>query len=177
VGLQHARTSGFTVVEVFMVVTLLAIVAGLMVTPIHGILESFHVRPLEEVALSTVRKAHMQARLRNETVILSYLSTSNCFQLCTRDGIFLEEILIDRPAGTDTDEALVAFYRLLPEDPERNEPAYEQEEEPTGSIPFHPCGASTPFAITLKDRKNLVRLVLDPFSSEPVLREEEGNES
>lgn len=175
--MQRMRTRGFTVVEVFMVITLLAIVVGLMVTPIHRILEAVHTRPLEEVVLSAVRDAHMLARQRNESVVMGYQAASNCLQVCTRDGILLKNIEIDLPPDTDEGTPMLAFYRLLPEDPEADEAAYESEDEPVESIIFHPSGASIPFSVDVMDRKNTVRLVLDPFSSEPVLREEEGNET
>ncbi|MEA2067849.1 MAG: hypothetical protein U9P12_01500 [Verrucomicrobiota bacterium] len=173
----HARKYGFTVVEVFMVITLLAIVTGLMVVPVQRLMDAIHVRPLEEVFLSTVRKAHIQARQRNVSVVLSYQSESNRLQLCTLDGVFIEEVAVEPSPGADEDESMLELYRLLPEDPEGEESAYESEDEPAGAITFHPGGASTPFAVDFKNGGNWVRLVLDPFSSEPVLREVEGGES
>lgn len=175
-GMPRTHTRGFTVVEVFMVITLLAIVVGLMVAPIHRIMDSLHTRPLEEVVLSVVRDAHLQARQRKESVVLGYQAASNCLQLCTRDGILLKNFALELPPDVDEGTPMLVFYRLLPEDPEADEAAYEAEDEPVESIIFHSSGASTPFSATLMDRKNTVRLVLDPFSSEPVLREEEGHE-
>jgi hypothetical protein len=172
--MRHLRTGGFTVVEVFMVVTLLAIVVGLMVVPAHRLIESLHVRPLEEVVLSAVRQAHLQARQRGEPVLLDYQSISNRLRICTLDGIFLEEVALE---PTDNDTPVLVFHRLLPEDPERDEPAFEPEDDPAHAIVFDPCWASAPFAVEVMDRKNILRLVMDPFSSEPVLREEEGGEA
>ncbi len=159
-----------------MVITLLALVAGLVVVPVQRLLDAFRVRPLEEVFLSTVRKAHLQARQRNAPVVLSYQSASNRLQLCTLDGIFIEEVAVVPPPGVDTDTSLLEFHRLLPDDPESDEPAYEPEEDPAEAIIFHPAGASTPFSVDLTEGENHIRLVLDPFSSEPILRKDEDGE-
>ncbi|VGO14265.1 hypothetical protein PDESU_02824 [Pontiella desulfatans] len=175
--MHRSHKTGFTVVEVFLVITLLAIVAALMVVPVQRLVEAMHVRPLGEVLLSTVRKAHMEARQRNETVFMSYYGESNVLELSTSDGTFLGQVVLAPQADGDGQEALLEFYRLVPEDPEADANAYEPEEEPVDSIAFHPSGASTPFSVGLLDSKDSVRLVMDPFSSEPVLREDEGGES
>jgi Tfp pilus assembly protein FimT len=168
------QQAGFTVVEVFLVITLLAIVATLMVVPVQQMSEQVQVRPLEETLLSVVRKAHMEARQRNVPVVLYYTGESNLLELTTAEGVMIEEINLQVLSGEEEDEIL-KFYRILPEDPKNESIAYESEEEAIDSIVFHPTGASTPFAIELLQKD--IRLVLDPFSSEPLMREVEGHES
>lgn len=167
------RQDGFTVVEVFLVITLMAIVATLMIVPVQQLAENLHVRPLEETVLSVIRNAHMVARKRNEPVVLHYSGESNLLELTTFDGVVLEEIDLQISSGEGETE-IIQFYRILAEDPKNESIAYESEDEPVESIVFHPAGASTPFAIELSEKD--LRLVMDPFSSEPLLREVEGNE-
>lgn len=168
------RQGGFTVVEVFLVITLMAIVASLMIVPVHQLAEKMQVRPLEETVLSLVRKAHLEARKRNIPVVMHYTGKSNLLELTTADGVVLEGIDLGQASGANESEIL-QFYRILPEDPKNDSIAYESEEETVEFIVFHPAGASTPFAIELPQKD--VRLVMDPFSSEPLLREVEGNET
>lgn len=168
------RQDGFTVVEVFLVITLMAIVATLMIVPVHQLAENMHVRPLEETVLSVIRKAHLEARQRNEPVVLQYSVESNLLELTTADGVLLEEIDLRAASGERAAEPL-RFYRILAEDPKNESIAYESENDPVESIVFHPAGASTPFIIELSEKD--IRLIMDPFSSEPLLREVEGNET
>ena len=172
--MRPLRQDGFTVVEVFLVITLMAIVATLMIVPVRQLAENMHVRPLEETVLSVVRKAHLEARQRNVSVVLHYSGESNRLELTTADGVLLEEIDLLAASGEDAAE-LLQFYRVLAEDPKNDAIAYESEEEPIEFIIFHPAGVSTPFTIELPEKD--VRLVMDPFSSEPLLREVEGNET
>ncbi|MDF7799160.1 hypothetical protein P4C99_06770 [Pontiellaceae bacterium B1224] len=172
--MRHLQQAGFTVVEVFLVITLLSIVATLMIVPIQQMTDNIHVRPLEETVLSVVRKAHMEARQRNMPVVLHYAGESNLLELTSADGILFEEIDL-RFASGEEEEEILNFYRILPEDPKNESVAYETEEEVVDFIVFHPAGASTPFAIELTQKD--IRLVMDPFSSEPVIREVEGRES
>lgn len=170
--MQWANKKGFTVVEVFLVITMLAIVVALMIVPVHRLVENIHVRPVEETLLSAVRRAHMQARQRNEPVVLYHMAESNVLGLATAEGELLEKIPVGAP---DVDSNPVAFFRILPEDPKNQSVAYENEEESVESIVFHPSGVATPFSIELLDAD--IRLVIDPFSSEPLLREVGGRES
>ena len=169
-----ARNSGFTVVEVFLVITLLAIVAALMVVPVQRLVESMQVRPLAQVVQSTVRKAHLEARQRNETVLLVFHSKSNILELCTADGIFIDRVLLLPSDGGAEADPVLELYRLVPEDPEGEEVAYENEEEAVETVVFHPAGAATPFAVNFTAGADPMRLVMDPFSGEAVLREAEG---
>lgn len=168
------RQDGFTVVEVFLVITLMAIVATLMIIPVQQLVENMHVRPLEQTVLSVIRKAHLEARQRNAPVVLHYSGESNLLELTTADGVVLEEIDLRAASGEDASEIL-RFHRILAEDPKNDSMAYESEDDPVDFIVFHPAGASTPFAIELTEKD--IRLVMDPFSSEPLLREVEGNET
>ena len=165
------RTHGFTVIEVFLVITLLAIVVGLMVVPARRIAEAMAVRPTEAVLLAAVHDAHTRARQSNMTLLLSCLSETNALQLHTRDGMLLQSTPLGSPR--EDDDPLLRFYRLRPEDPERDDDAFEAEAEPAAFIAFQPSGASTPFAADVRDGAGLIRLVLDPFSGEPVRREED----
>lgn len=175
--MPHKCNSGFTAVEVFLVLTMLALVVGLMIVPAYRLLDAFKTRPLETTILSTIRKAHMLARADNRPVLLSYQSTSNRFQLCTQEGVLLESIPIDSVAESDSDGSDVTFYRLLPEDPKDDEFVYELEEDPVDIIWFHPCGVSIPFAVQFEVGGDEYCLVLDPFSSKPVLRRINGDAS
>jgi Tfp pilus assembly protein FimT len=168
------QQAGFTVVEVFLGITLLGIIVTLMVVPIQQMTEQIHVRPLEETFLSVVRKAHMEARQRNMSVVLHYVGESNLLELATADGVLIDEIDLQAASGEE-DTELLKFCRILPEDPKNESIAYESEEETIDSIVFHPTGASTPFAVELTQKD--IRLVMDPFSSEPLIREVEGHES
>ncbi|MDF7808151.1 hypothetical protein P4E94_11925 [Pontiellaceae bacterium B12219] len=172
--MRRLQQAGFTVVEVFLVITLLAIVATLMVVPVQHMAEQVQVRPLEETLLNVVRKAHMEARQRNIPVVLHYAGESNVLELATASGIMIEEIDLQAAAGEE-DAEILRFFRMLPEDPKNESLAYETEEESIDSIVFHPAGASAPFAIELLQKD--IRLVMDPFSSEPLIREVEGHES
>lgn len=175
------RRLGFTVVEVFLVITLLAIVTALMVVPVQRLAEAMQVRPLAEVVQSSIRRAHVEARQRNETVLLMYHSKSNVLELCTTGGTFIERIPLLASSVGGEQEPVLEVYRLVPEDPEGEAAAYDSEDEESDTIVFHPAGASTPVAIHILAGAEPVRLVMDPFSGEALFREVEigfgGDES
>ncbi len=163
--------SGFTVAEVFMVLLLMVAVASIMITPVHRLVEQLNVRPLEVIVLSAVRDAHHEARSRNTGVFLINISESNALRIASQDGITLAEYAYGNEESAQAFD--VRFYRVLPEDPERAGNVFEWEDEPTEIILFHPSGVSTPFAIRLREARKEMQLIMDPFSSYPIQREED----
>lgn len=154
-------------------ITLLAIIASLMVVPVQNLLEAVQSRPLPDVVLSVVRKAHIEARQRNETVLLLYHGASNVLELCTEEGVLIEQVPLVH--SSDMQEDAIQIYRLLPEDPEGDTIAYENEEVAAEQVFFHPSGVSTPFSVDFVLSPKPLRLVIDPFSSEPVVWERDGD--
>lgn len=168
-----ARRSAFTVVEVFLVITLLAIVAALMVVPVQRLVEALQVRPVRETVQSVVRTAHLEARKRNETVLMMYHSNSNILELCTAGGTCIEQIPLVPADAVGAADPVLELHYLVPEDPEGEAAAYENGEETVDTIAFHPAGASTPFAVDFVSGSEPMRLVMDPFSGAAVLCETE----
>jgi hypothetical protein len=176
--MTNTPKSGFTAVEVFLVLTMLAIVVGILVVPAFQLSASLMRRPVDVNILSSVRKAHMYARMRNEPILMRYHSASNAFQLCSQDGVELETVIIEEineETGASATELL--FYRILPEDPKSETFAFELEEEPVEKIIFYPNGSSIPFAIQFYVGGDEHFLILDAFSSRPVLRMINGEET
>jgi Tfp pilus assembly protein FimT len=171
------RHNGFTAVEVFLVLTMLALVVGLMVVPAYRLLDAFKVRPLETTILSTIRQAHRLSRSENCAVILNYQSTSNRFQLCTQEGYVLGTVTLHAQANEQDEGPEIAFYRLLPEDPKGDGYVYEREDEPVPTVAFYPYGVSTPFAVQFTDGADDTCLIMDPCSGKPVMRLVNGDES
>ena len=163
--------AGFTVAEVFMVLLLLVAVAAILVTPVQRLVEQLNVRPLETVVLSAVRDAHYLARTRNEGVFLMHEGESNVLRIAAQDGVVLADI--PYASGDGEHSTRIRFYRLLPEDPERTEAAFEWEDDPVETILFHPGGVSIPFGLHLEQGGADTRLIIDPFSSQIIRREEE----
>ena len=164
-------SAGFTVAEVVMVLLLMAAVAAVLVAPVQRLVEQLNVRPLETVVLTAVRDAHYLSRTRNESVFLMHVGDSNLLRIVSRDGVTLTDI----PYATNDGEtaARIRFYRVLPEDPERTGEAFEWEDDPVETILFHPVGVSVPFAIHMEQAGRSDRLIMDPFSSHILRREEE----
>lgn len=165
------RKSGFTAAEVFMMLLLLAAVSAIIITPVHRLVEQLNVRPLEVVVLSAVRDAHFESRSRNTGVFLFHLAESNVLRIAAQDGVTLADFPYAHAEDQEGPEIL--FYRILPEDPQRVDFAFEREDDPVETIFFHPSGVSTPFEIHLREARKRIRLVMDPFSSHPIEREEE----
>ncbi len=164
------RNAGFTVAEVLMTLLLLVAVGAVLVVPAQRLAEQLNGRPLETVVLSAVRDAHDLARSRNEGVFLVNVAESNGLRIAAMDGVVLADI--SYASDDERQSAEILFHRLLPEDPERTEEDFKWEEQPVETILFSPLGVSPPFAIHLSQAGATRSLVMDPFSSEVLRRED-----
>lgn len=153
-----------------MTLLLLVAVGAVLVVPAQRMAEQLSVRPLETVVIAAVRDAHYLARSRNEGVFLMHVVESNMLRIAAQDGVVLAEIAY---AASDGDRSTdIRFHRLLPEDPERIGEDFKWEDQPVDTILFSPSGVSVPFAIHLAQAGKSRCLVMDPFSSDVLKREE-----
>jgi hypothetical protein len=164
------RKNGFTVAEILLVLLLLVAVGAVLVVPVQHLAGQLAVRPLETVVLAAVRDAHYLARSRNESIFLVNVSESNVLRIAAQDGLVLADIAY---ASADGERATgIRFHRVLPEDPDRTGEDFTLDEQPVETILFNPCGVSVPFAIHLAEGGTPRLLVMDPFSSDVLRREE-----
>lgn len=155
----RSPAAGFTVIEVFMVVLLLASVLALVIVnffPFQGALDE---RPAKDQAWRAIAEAHRLARAERSTVLLHYDEEAESLVLA--DGFGREAARFRFPQGTD---AGVEFYRILPEKEMREEPDFEAEDEAVEILAFQPYGATAPFQMEIETGTDAITFRFDPFS-------------
>lgn len=153
---------GFTAVEVFAVISLLSILMVLGFSRYDRILDAWQRKHPKDVAAGMVRQGHMLARQHQQTVYLGYDEESGSFLIWNAGGSHLKRELLPKRG----DEALrVRFFRIMPEERLSGPMAFELEELPAESIPFHPAGVTPPFVMILETGLEQSVLRFDPFSS------------
>ncbi|WOO41932.1 type II secretion system protein [Rubellicoccus peritrichatus] len=157
---QTAGRAGFTVVEVFMVIALLAAVFTLVVVNFAEQPGKWKVRPAKAVLAEAISVAHDTSRIEKRQTRLLFDEELQSLLVEDVDGLLVGQ----HSFQPDTVRSLT-FYRILPEELKGEEPAFEPEEDSVASIDFHSSGASAPFRVELETTDSRVSLIFDPFSN------------
>ena len=155
----QTRSAGFSVIEVFLVVTLLSAILALVIFNFFTFEGSLDDRPAFEQTRRSIAESHRLARERRESILLHYDPERAVMVLSDEKGQMLDEFAF--PPGT---EAQVKFFRIKPEAEMREEPDFEAEEEDLPTLAFHPYGSSAPFQLEFEQGTEAVTLRYDPFS-------------
>lgn len=192
--------SGFTLLEILIVLAVVALLAGLVVNNLDNILAAAETVPPEVHFREVVAEARLRAIESGEVQILTYDSERGQFVLRAEGQSvdFNDEtsLVRDRHDGHHDDdqgngdeedwgEGLamqryedldVSFFRLLPVETVRdlNDDA-DFSEEPIEVLRFAPSGAGTAANVVLRyGRDRPVDLTLDAFSAGPLPRVRDG---
>lgn len=158
------RASGFTLIEICLVLGLIAAVSGLFIMNFVSMTERTDDVPADEVLLTATREARFLAARTRSTTSLRYNSETGSLEITNGSGES-ESFPLGEPFTSDR-SAGVRFYLVPaseglspPEDPERTRITAQE-------VRFSPDRSSTPFAIELDyGSGNAERMVFDPFSN------------
>ncbi len=167
------RSSGFTLVEIIIVLGLMSLVAGLVITNVEKLLPAFQSTPLEVKFRQAVRESRIVAATSNRPVYLRFDAQAEEFRLVQQS-----EESAGEPAVEDspyfTPEVTVEFFPIAAEEEGGvNYFSGIDSTEPVPQLVFHPSGASTPARVRFHWRTGEESiLTLDPFSSGPLASKE-----
>jgi len=142
-----------------MVIVLLTATMALVVVNFFPFENALDERPASIQVKRAVAEAHRLARTEKVMILLHYDEESESLVLSDESGAERERYAF--PGGTD---AIVNFYRILPEKEIRDEPDFEAEEETTDLLAFQSYGVADPFQIELETESNAAVFRFDPFS-------------
>lgn len=156
---MYRRSTGFTLIELIIVIGLIALVSGLVVTGTRGILSGLGERPVEETLRFAVREARYQAAHRKETTVLRFDAGSASFSVETLNGARLKEF----PTGYGRDDRLdVRFQQILPHRGLRA--GLRSQRSELDAPRFRPDRSSTPFEAEIRIGMERSTHRFDPFS-------------
>ncbi|MBC2596153.1 type II secretion system protein [Ruficoccus amylovorans] len=158
---RRRRQPAFTVIEVFMVVSLLAAVLGLVIVNYFNISGSYDKRPARDQIQRAVAEGYRLARLEGGIVSLRYEAENGALSLSDQQGKELARITL--PGVPEDGE--MTFYRIKPESQLTEEPNFEAEEDPVEVLDFQPYGASLPFLVHYTHGTEAFTLRFDAFSA------------
>ncbi len=162
---RNRNLSGFTMVEIVMVIALIALAATLVVVNVDTLFDNADTVPTEELLFLAVREARYRAALEKETVYLRYDIPSVSFEITRENGAVLAQIPTDHNLRDDPLE--VVFFTVLPGQGRSTTSYlnYEPELSPMSRVPFSPLLVSPHFIAQLNFRGIAPAFRFDPFSS------------
>ena len=179
---QWMRRSGFTLVEVLLVLALLAIIAAMTAGVAVGLIDAAKVEPPERVLKRAVLDAVYHASEHKEPAFLRYLRERATFVVTDATGETLSEhpVYEEIPTGEDDKDAWedvpLPKVTFLAEGPLSGESGgstqLEEEHLELVRVPFQ-SGVSPPFKamISFLEKEQVLRF--DPFSGYVIKGEED----
>ncbi len=167
IEVKHVKnSSGFSLIEILLVLGLIALSTGLVVINADVIFSGFEERPLSEILHKVVREARFLAAKNREPVYVSFDPEGSNFLITNRENSVLESISSGYP-GDDSDLEII-LYRLLPEKGLSSFRGLSTNRKPVDRLVFHPDRSSTPFEVGLRygEEQSLHRY--DPFSDSEI---------
>lgn len=83
--MRHA--SGFTLIEILLVMAVIGIVAGLSAPLISGAMDQYYMTSAGQQVASTIRAARFQAVARNETLEIQFDAETGEYRVFENDGV------------------------------------------------------------------------------------------
>lgn len=157
---KRRHRSGYTAIEVFLVISLIAATLGLVIAHFFPSADVLEKRPALVQLQRAVAEAHRMARTQHRPVTLGFDAEGQRLVLHGENGT--ELAAYGFPEGS---EARLSFYRLLPEQQVQQEPTLEAEETEVQRIAFHPHGFTAPFLVEYETGYQAQTLRFDPFSA------------
>lgn len=178
-GSRESRRGGFTLVEILLVITLFAVLAGVVINNVDQLLVAVEVIPAERRFRDIVTEARLLAVEKRMIHRLSFNSDSGRFVLLgagTRTGSTAGEVEEDPFASVSPSEAEYRYDGLqvnffpVPSSPSSGDPGDpETVGDPIEWLEFHPSGASTAARVEfVHPDASPVTLTVEPFSAGPL---------
>jgi len=196
------QRSGFTIIEVLVVIGLMMMAIGLTVANFDRIALALDSKPVHRVFRAVVAEARYQATHRNEPLRLRWNAERQRFTLHTstykppaEDADFVVEIAFDddaeeRPSAEPLDEerleelqrkidatedTQVLFFPLYSNERADRVDTLRYAEKPIPEILIEPDGTATPARIIIRNPgQDDTIITLDAFSSGPLDMREDG---
>ena len=152
---------GFSLIELIIVISLIALVGGLIVVNAEGILRGLGKEPINRIFQTAVREARFQAASIKEPAYLVYNEEQGDLIIFNDSGQRLADFDIKTEGANENPE--IIFEQILPAmglDSFSTEETIEIKQ-----VVFRPDRSSTPFQVTIRDDKEDFTLKYDPFSA------------
>lgn len=163
------KPSGFTIVEVLLVLALVGLLAGLVAGNAGAFIAGGNFEPPVRVLKKSVLDAVYFAGERKRSTYLTYDDQNATFTVSDAGGEVLSShpVFKKLPEGRNRDAddfPLVSFQAVGPlAGAEGGRTKYGERELLLTRLPFH-SGSSVPFRVTIKFRNQEETLYFDPFS-------------
>ena len=159
-GNQMPRASGFTIVEIVLVIGLIALAASIMIVNLNSIIDQGDTVNAEESLVAAIRKARYLAASERQIVSIRFHEETGTLKLSNDETFAL---------GPDFGEDARGDVRFYLVQPAEGLDELTQPEDATiqvDEIQFAPDRSSSPFVAELdKGLGRPERILFDPFSS------------
>ncbi len=157
------RMSGFTLIELIIVIGLMTLLAGLVVVNVTPIFEGLGAPPIERTLKQAVREARYQAALEKEATFLRFDREASAFIITNAVNSELAKLTTGYE-GKAADELEIQFYQLLPE---RGLSSIRRtvDRAEIQRVRFQPDRSSTPFEAEIHFGRDVSLHRYDPFSA------------
>jgi prepilin-type N-terminal cleavage/methylation domain-containing protein len=168
-GRRARVTSGFTLIEILLVLALIGLMAGLVAGNSGAFIAGRNFEPPDRVLKKAVLDAVYFAGERKRSTYLSFIENNASFLVTDSSGVVLSNHLIfqkkpDKRSVNDTAMPIINFKAVGPlAGADGGRTNYDDNSLELERIPFH-SGSSVPFLAKIKFRDKEQTLFFDPFS-------------
>lgn len=162
-------TSGFTLIEILLVLALVGLMAGLVAGNAGAFIAGGNFEPPDRVLKKAVLDAVYFAGERKRSTYLSFVEKNATFLVTDSSGVVLSNHLIfkklsDERSISNSAMPIINFQAVGPlAGPDGGRTSYDDSSLELERIPFH-SGSSVPFSAKIKFREKEQILFFDPFS-------------
>ena len=175
--IKRRTLAGFSLIEVLLVLSLVAILAGIVVGNASAFITGGNAEPPVRVLKRAVLDSiYFSSEMKRE-VLLSYYEENATFIISGRDG----QLLQSHPVYEQLDEDIRSNRELMPEvifsaigpksGVDGGSSDFDEDDLVLSSVRFH-AGCSTPFMTEIKFRGEVEEVEFDPFSGYVLAMEE-----
>lgn len=160
---------GFTLMEVILVFSLIAIAAAVTLVSFEGLRGSGSGEPPEKVIFTAVQEARIWTLHSRDWTYLSYDPGQQAFLIQNADGRTLSLVELDRPLSGDIDPLTITFTARAPEiHGSFGSLTPPNSDTPLERVAFSPQRVSAPFNAFIQDGNIETLISFDPFSAMPM---------
>lgn len=158
------RRSGFSLLEILVVLAMITLLATLSVINLSTVYDSADTVPAEEMLQMAVKESRYQAMRKKDIVYLTYNSKTSTFEVLDQEGYLLAALRTDH---SEENPLEVNFQQIVPQQglPTNLASVREPELTPISRVTFSPNLSSTPFIAQLKTAGETTAYRFDPFSN------------
>jgi len=152
--------SGFSLIEILIVISLIALIGSLVVVNVDGLLRGLGDRPIDQVFRMALREARYQSSAQKSPVWVQFDDDAREFILAASAGGEINRFSYRKSEESETVD--VTFFQILPQEGTNFGGADEVME--INRIQFNPDRSSTPFRIQYQLGSEQWTEQYDPFS-------------